>query len=34
MALVDVYDILWSKHVYKDAFNQEKIYEIIKEGRG
>ena len=34
MALVDVYDALRSKRVYKEAFTHEKTYEIIKEGRG
>lgn len=34
MALVDVYDALRSKRVYKEAFTHEKSYEIIKEGRG
>lgn len=34
MALVDVYDALRSKRVYKEAFTHEKAYEIIKDGRG
>lgn len=34
MALVDVYDALRSKRVYKEAFTHEKAYEIIKQGRG
>lgn len=34
MALVDVYDALRSKRVYKEAFTHERSCEIIKEGRG
>ncbi len=34
MALVDVYDALRSKRVYKPAYSHEKTLEIILEGRG
>ena len=34
MAIVDVYDALRSKRVYKEAFSHEKACEIINEGRG
>lgn len=34
MALVDVYDALRSKRVYKEAYSHEESVEIIKEGRG
>ena len=34
MALVDVYDALVSKRVYKEPFAQEKVIELMKEGRG
>lgn len=34
MALVDVYDALRSKRVYKEAFSHEKSYTIITEGSG
>ena len=34
MALVDVYDALRSKRVYKDCFSQEKTVSIITEGKG
>lgn len=34
MALVDVYDALRSKRVYKDAYSHEKCLDIIKQGRG
>lgn len=34
MALVDVYDALRSKRVYKDSFSQEKTVSIIAEGKG
>lgn len=34
MALVDVYDALRSKRVYKDAYSHEKSMDIIKQGRG
>jgi putative two-component system response regulator len=33
MAIVDVYDALRSKRVYKEGFSHEKACEIIKEGR-
>jgi len=34
MALVDVYDALRSKRVYKEAYSNEKTQEIIIQGRG
>lgn len=34
MAMVDVYDALRSKRVYKEAFNHERSLQIIIEGRG
>lgn len=34
MAIVDVYDALRSKRVYKEGFSHEKACEIINEGRG
>ena len=34
MAIVDVYDALRSKRVYKDAYSHEKSCNIIQEGRG
>lgn len=34
MAVVDVYDALRSKRVYKDAFSHEESCQIIKEGSG
>ena len=34
MALVDVYDALRSKRVYKEAFSHEKSVAIIKDGKG
>ncbi len=34
MALVDVYDALRSKRVYKDSFSHEKAVSIITEGKG
>ena len=34
MSIVDVYDALKSKRVYKEAFEQEKCIEIIKENSG
>lgn len=34
MALVDVYDALRSKRVYKEAFSHERSCQIIQEGRG
>jgi putative two-component system response regulator len=34
MALVDVYDALRSKRVYKESFSQEKTVSIIIEGKG
>lgn len=34
MAIVDVYDALRSKRVYKDAYSHDKSLEIISEGRG
>ena len=34
MTIVDVYDALRSKRVYKEAFSHEKSCEIIKEGSG
>jgi putative two-component system response regulator len=34
VAIIDVYDAIMSKRVYKDAFPKEKCVEIIKEGRG
>jgi len=34
MALVDVYDALRSKRVYKEAYSHEKSIDIIKQGRG
>jgi|GEM_PF-4744448 len=34
MALVDVYDALRSKRVYKEAYSHEKTREIITQGRG
>lgn len=34
MALIDVYDSLRSKRVYKDAYTHKESLEIIKEGRG
>ncbi|WP_457744907.1 CHASE2 domain-containing protein [Sulfurimonas sp.] len=34
MALADVYDALVNKRVYKEAFSYEKVYTIIKEGKG
>lgn len=34
MALVDVYDALTAKRIYKDALSHEAAVEIIKEGRG
>lgn len=34
MAIVDVYDALRSKRVYKEAYSHEKSIEIIKQGAG
>ena len=34
MAIIDVYDALVSKRVYKDAISHEEALQIIKEGRG
>ena len=34
MAIVDVYDALVSKRVYKDAFSHKRAVKIIKEGSG
>ncbi len=34
MALVDVYDALRSKRVYKEAYSNEKTLKIIEQGRG
>ncbi|MEB1807277.1 MAG: HD domain-containing protein [Bacillaceae bacterium] len=34
VAIVDVFDALLSKRVYKDAFPPEKVKSIIVEGRG
>lgn len=34
MALVDVYDALRTKRVYKEAYSHEESIEIIKEGKG
>jgi len=34
MALVDVYDALRSKRIYKEAYSHEKTREIITQGRG
>lgn len=34
MAVVDVYDALRSKRVYKDAFSHDKSVEIITQGKG
>ena len=34
MALVDVYDALRSKRVYKEAFDRERSIDIIKAGSG
>ena len=34
MKIVDVYDALTSKRVYKDAFSHEKTKAIMVEGRG
>ncbi|MEN6477715.1 MAG: HD domain-containing phosphohydrolase, partial [Rectinema sp.] len=34
MALVDVYDALRSKRVYKEAFSHETAVRMIAEGRG
>jgi len=33
-ALVDVYDALSSRRVYKEAFSEDRVLQIIKEGRG
>lgn len=34
MAIVDVYDALRSKRIYKDSYGHEHSIEVIKEGRG
>ncbi|QVK17548.1 HD domain-containing protein [Mycoplasmatota bacterium] len=34
MAIIDVYDALRSKRVYKEAYSHEKSIEIIKQGKG
>ena len=33
-ALADVYDALCSRRSYKDAFEEEQVYEIIRESSG
>jgi putative two-component system response regulator len=34
MAVADVYDALISRRIYKEGFSQEKVAQIIIEGRG
>jgi len=34
VAIVDVFDALLSKRIYKDAFPPEKVKEILSDGRG
>ncbi len=34
VAIVDVFDALLSKRIYKDAFPPEKVKEILLDGRG